>query len=92
MDKKSLTEADIRTKFITPAIAGEGGSKWNLLTQVLEERYFTRGRVIVLGKTTTRGEAKKADYILYYKANIPLASSRRTFLQSSAPARPPTFS
>lgn len=73
MDKKALTETDIRTKFITPAIAGEGGSKWNLLTQVLEERYFTKGRVIVRGKTTTRGEAKKADYILYYKLNIPLA-------------------
>jgi type I restriction enzyme R subunit len=73
MDKKALTEADIRTKFITPAIAGEGGSKWNLMTQVLEERYFTKGRVIVRGKKTTRGEAKKADYILFYKPNIPLA-------------------
>lgn len=73
MDKKALTEADIRTKFITPAIAGEGGSKWNVMTQILEERYFTKGRVIVRGKLTTRGEAKKADYILFYKSNIPLA-------------------
>lgn len=73
MNKKDLTEADIRTKFITPAIVGEGGSKWNVMTQVLEEHYFTRGRVIVRGKTTTRGEAKKADYILFYKPNIPLA-------------------
>jgi type I restriction enzyme R subunit len=40
---------------------------------MLEERYFTKGRVIVRGKTTTRGEAKKADYILFYKPNIPLA-------------------
>jgi type I restriction enzyme R subunit len=73
MDKKALTEADIRTKFITPAIAGEGGTKWNVMTQMLEERYFTKGRVIVRGKLTTRGEAKKADYILFYKPNIPLA-------------------
>ena len=73
MDKKALTEADIRTKYITPAIAGTGGSKWNLMTQVLEERYFTKGRVIVRGKKTTRGVAKKADYLLYYKPNIPLA-------------------
>jgi type I restriction enzyme, R subunit len=73
MDKKLLTEADIRTKFITPAIAGEGGSKWNVMTQILEERYFTKGRVIVRGKLTTRGEAKKADYILFYRPNIPLA-------------------
>jgi type I restriction enzyme R subunit len=73
MNKKALTEADIRTKFITPAIVGAGGSGWDVMTQVLEEHYFTRGRVIVRGKTTTRGEAKKADYILFYKPNIPLA-------------------
>lgn len=73
MNKKAFTEADIRSKFITPAIVGEDGSKWNIMTQVLEEHYFTRGRVIVRGKTTTRGEAKKADYILFYKPSIPLA-------------------
>jgi type I restriction enzyme R subunit len=73
MNKKALTEADIRTKFITPAIIGPGGSKWNVMTQVLEERYFTKGRVIVRGKAVTRGEAKKADYILFYKPNLPLA-------------------
>jgi hypothetical protein len=50
MNKKALTEADIRTKFITPAIVGPGGAKWDLMTQVLEERYFTKGRVIVRGK------------------------------------------
>ncbi|MDD2899827.1 MAG: restriction endonuclease, partial [Desulfuromonadaceae bacterium] len=73
MNKKSLTEADIRTKFITPAIVGDSGSKWNVMTQVLEEHYFTKGRVIVRGKTVKRGEAKKADYILFYKPNIPIA-------------------
>jgi type I restriction enzyme R subunit len=73
MNKKALTEADIRTKFITPAIVGPGGSKWNVMTQVLEERYFTKGRVIVRGKAVTRGEAKKADYILFYKPNLPIA-------------------
>jgi len=61
MNKKDLTEADIRTKFITPAILGPSGSKWNVMTQVLEERYFTKGRIIVRGKTVQRGEAKKAD-------------------------------
>ena len=73
MNKKELTEADIRTKFITPAIVGEGGAKWDVMTQLLEEHYFTKGRVIVRGKTVKRGEAKKADYILFYKPNIPLA-------------------
>lgn len=70
MNKKQMTEADIRSKFITPAIIG---AKWDLLTQVAEERYFTKGRVIVRGKTVKRGEAKKADYILYFKPNLPLA-------------------
>src|SRR5580693_3231064 len=73
MDKKQLTEADIRTKFITPALLGIDGSKWNVMTQLREEVYFTKGRVIVHGKTTKRGEAKKADYLLYYKSNIPIA-------------------
>ena len=73
MNKKDLTETDIRTKFITPAILGPNGSKWNVMTQVLEERYFTKGRIIVRGKTVQRGEAKKADYILFYKPNIPIA-------------------
>ncbi len=69
--KKSLTETDIRTKFITPAIVGQAG--WDVMTQVREEVHFTKGRVIVRGKTVKRGEAKKADYILYYKPNLPLA-------------------
>ena len=73
MDKKSLTEADIRTKFITPALIGANGDKWDLMTQIREEAYFTKGRVIVRGKTVQRGEAKKADYLLFYKPNLPIA-------------------
>ena len=73
MNKKALTEADIRTKFITPALVGPNGDKWNVMTQIREEAYFTKGRVIVRGKTVKRGEAKKADYILSYKPNLPLA-------------------
>ncbi len=48
-DKKSLTETDIRTKFITPAIEQAG---WDLMTQVREEVYFTNGRVIWKGKAS----------------------------------------
>ncbi len=73
MNKKQLTETDIRTKFITPALVGSNGEKWNLMTQIREETYFTKGRVIVRGKTVTRGEAKKADYLLSYKPNLPIA-------------------
>lgn len=43
------------------------------MTQVREEIYFTKGRVIVRGKMVKRGEAKKADYLLFYKPGIPLA-------------------
>jgi type I restriction enzyme R subunit len=73
MNKKSLSEADIRSKFITPALCGPEGAGWDLMTQVSEEKYFTRGRVIVRGKTVQRGEARKADYLLYYRPNLPIA-------------------
>lgn len=73
MNKKSLTETDIRTKYITPALLGQRGGKWDMMTQIREEAFFTKGRVIVRGKTVKRGEAKKADYILYYKPNLPIA-------------------
>ncbi len=73
MNKKDLTEADIRTKYITPAVLGLGGPKWDSMTQVREEFYFTKGRVIVRGKNVKRGEAKKVDYLLYYKPNLPIA-------------------
>lgn len=74
MDKKQLTEADIRTKFITPALVGSNDEhKWDVMTQIREECFFTKGRVIVRGKTVKRGEAKKADYILYHKPNLPIA-------------------
>src|SRR5581483_9745201 len=62
----------IRTKFITPAIVPPDG-KWDLMSQLREEVYFTKGRVIVRGKAVRRGEAKKADYLLYYKPGIPIA-------------------
>ncbi|MEY4705448.1 MAG: hypothetical protein RL042_1653, partial [Nitrospirota bacterium] len=72
-DKKTFTERDICTKFITPALVGSDGTKWNVMTQLREEFYFTKGRVIVRGKTVKRGEAKKADYLLFYRPNIPIA-------------------
>ena len=40
MNKKTLTEADIRTKFITPALVGVNGTKWNVMTQLREEIYL----------------------------------------------------
>ncbi len=43
------------------------------MTQIREEVSFTKGRIIVRGKLVTRGKGKRADYILYYKPNLPLA-------------------
>ena len=70
MNKKLLSERDICTKFITPALKK---AAWDELTQLREEVSFTKGRIIVRGKLVTRGKAKRADYVLYYKPNIPLA-------------------
>ena len=70
MDKRSLSERDICTKFITPALRKAG---WDEMTQILEEVSFTKGQIIVRGKLVSRGKGKRADYILYYKPNIPIA-------------------
>jgi type I restriction enzyme R subunit len=74
MEQHNLSETDIRTKFITPAIVGPDGSKWNPMTQMLEElHYFTNGRISVQGKKAHRGPRKRVDYVLFYKPNLPLA-------------------
>jgi type I restriction enzyme R subunit len=70
MDKKSMSERDICTKFITPAIAQAG---WDIQKQVREEFSFTKGRIMVRGKLHTRGKARRADFILYHQLNLPLA-------------------
>lgn len=70
MNKNKLSERDICSKYITPAVIAAG---WDLHSQIREEVSFTKGRIIVRGKLHTRGEQKRADYILYYKSNIPLA-------------------
>lgn len=70
LDKKSLNERDIYTKFITPAVEQAG---WDVLSQISEGVYFTKGRIIVGGKLVTHGKAKFADYILYHKPNISIA-------------------
>src|SRR5271167_1791704 len=70
MNKKDLTERDICSKFIGPAVRRAG---WDVMSQIREEVSFTKGRIIVRGKLVSRGKAKRADYVLYYKPNIPLA-------------------
>ena len=70
MNKKDLSESDIKAKFITPAITGAG---WDEQTQLGREIFFTDGRIYVKGRMTARGKRKFADYILFYKPNVPIA-------------------
>ncbi|RLA21664.1 MAG: restriction endonuclease [Gammaproteobacteria bacterium] len=70
MDKKKLTERDICTKYILPAIKQAG---WDIHSQVREEVSLTAGRVIVRGQMGVRSKGKRADFVLYHKPNQPLA-------------------
>jgi type I restriction enzyme, R subunit len=70
IDKRALSERDIITQFIIPALKQAG---WDIEHQVREEVFFTDGRIFVRGNQTTRGERKRADIVLYYKPNIPIA-------------------
>ena len=53
MDKRGLSERDICTKFITPALRKAG---WDEMLQIREEVSFTKGRIIVRGKLVSRGQ------------------------------------
>lgn len=70
MDKQKLTERDICTKYINPALQKAG---WDMHSQVREEVSFTAGRIIVRGRLHTRGKRRRADYVLSYKKNMPIA-------------------
>jgi type I restriction enzyme, R subunit len=70
MNKRDLSEADICAKFITPHVERAG---WDDATQIRREVHFTKGQIHVRGKMVTRGKSKFADYVLYYKPNIPIA-------------------
>ncbi len=69
MTKKDLSEEDIKNRYITPAIEKAGWDK----KQMRMEYPFTDGRVILRGNVTARGIRKKADYLLSYKNNLPMA-------------------
>ncbi|MGM8226651.1 hypothetical protein ACSV5M_08715 [Cellvibrio sp. ARAG 10.3] len=69
-DKRKLSERDICSKYITPALIRAG---WDLQTQIREELSFTAGLVIVRGRLHTRGEKRRADYVLFHQANQPIA-------------------
>lgn len=70
MGKRHLSEEDIKARYITPAITDAG---WDISKQIRFEYAFTAGRIILRGNITARGKKKRADYVLFFKSNFPLA-------------------
>lgn len=68
--KKDLSERDICTQFILPALERAG---WDKATQIRQEVYLTDGKIIVRGSLHSIGKRRTADIVLYYKPNIPIA-------------------
>ena len=69
MGKRDLSEEDIKVRYITPAVEQSGWDK----KQIRCEYAFTAGRIILRGNITSRSKQKRADYLLFYKPNLPLA-------------------
>ena len=69
MENKKLSEQDITSKFILPALQKAG---WDLNNQIREQYTFTAGRIIVRGKKAKRGEKKRIDILLFYKYHYPI--------------------
>ena len=70
LNLSTLTEADIITKRVMPAILDAG---WSDTTQIRQEVKLRDGKVIVRGKVAARRTVKSADIVLYHKPGIPLA-------------------
>ena len=70
MSDKALSEQDITSKYILPALQKAG---WDSDTQIREQYTFTAGRIIVRGKTVKRGERKRVDVLLFHKNHYPIA-------------------
>jgi type I restriction enzyme R subunit len=65
----ALTEQEVRSRYITPAIREAGWPP----KRIREEYAFTDGRVIARGGMHMRGKRKQIDYLLEYRTNLPLA-------------------
>ncbi|MDR3357786.1 MAG: DEAD/DEAH box helicase family protein [Desulfovibrio sp.] len=65
------TEADTCRTYITPALQAAGWESGH--HSIGEQRTFTDGRIVVHGNRATRRQGKRADYILFYASDFPLA-------------------
>lgn len=70
INKTKLSETDIITKFILPAVKQAG---WDDMTQIRQEVKLRDGKVIVRGQAAARKKVKSADIVLYHKPSMPLA-------------------
>lgn len=67
----SFNEADTCRVYVTQKLRESGWEK--LPHSINEQKTFTDGRVLVRGNKTARGEQKRADYILRYTRDYPIA-------------------
>ncbi|WP_338401531.1 EcoAI/FtnUII family type I restriction enzme subunit R [Neptunicella marina] len=70
INKKALSEADIISKYIMPAIKDAG---WDDMYQIRQEVKLRDGKVVVRGMAAARKKVKSADIVLYHKVSMPLA-------------------
>lgn len=68
LDKKQMTEEDIKLQYITPAIQAKWGPD-----RITMETKITDGRINLKGNIVIREKPKKADYVLYLNKNKPIA-------------------
>lgn len=71
MQDNVITEADTCREFVTPQLMQAG---WGVAPYAIgEQRTFTSGRITVVGEKVRRGKQRRADYLLYYRRDYPLA-------------------
>lgn len=70
-DIHSLSEEDIKLRYITPAILNKNWSVENITMETKVK--LTDGRINLRGNLVARGKAKYADYMLYYNRATPIA-------------------
>ena len=68
LDKKQMTEEDIKLQYITPALT----AKWDI-RKITMETQITDGKINLKGNLVVREKPKRADYVLYLNANNPIA-------------------
>ena len=70
LDKKQMSEEDIKLNYITPALLEKG---WKDKITMETKVKFTDGKINLKGNVESREAPKKADYVLYINANNPIA-------------------